>query len=135
MRRLKVGVVGAGIGASHIEAYQALPEMYEVTALCDIVAERAAAVCTRLDVPTKVGSLDALLEHDLDIVDICTPSGLHQPQALAALAAGFHVVVEKPVARSLAEVDAIAAAEAAGPGRVCPIFQYRFGDGVRSSST
>ena len=57
------------------------------------------------------GSSD-LLERDLDIIDICTPSGLHQAQAIAALEAGFHAVVEKPVAKSLAELDAIAAAEA-----------------------
>ena len=47
------------------------------------------------------------------------------------LEAGKHAVIEKPVAKSLAEVDAIAAAEAASAGRACPIFQYRFGHGLQ----
>jgi predicted dehydrogenase len=120
VKRLKVGVVGSGIGASHIEAYRALPEMYEVAALCDIDAGRGRAVAEKFAIPLLVGHLDRLLDSDLDIVDICTPSGLHQAQAIAVLAAGKHAVIEKPVAKSLAEVDAIAVAEAASAGRACP---------------
>ena len=131
MRRLRVGVVGAGIGASHIEAYHALPDMYEVVTLCDIDSVRGGAVARRFAIPATTDRLERVLELDLDIVDICTPSGLHQVQAIAALEAGFHVVVEKPVARSLAELDAVAAAETAAGKRVCPIFQYRFGHGVQ----
>ncbi|HET9068374.1 MAG TPA: Gfo/Idh/MocA family oxidoreductase [Amaricoccus sp.] len=131
MTRLRVGVVGSGIGASHIEAFQALPEMYEVAVLCDTDTARAGQVAERLGVPAVVGALDELLASDLDIIDLCTPSGLHQAQAVAVLAAGKHAVIEKPVAKSLAEVDAIAAAEAASAGRACPIFQYRFGHGLQ----
>ena len=103
MKRLRVGVVGAGIGASHIEAYQALPDLYEVAAICDIDQARAAAVADKFAVPAVVSHLDDLFARDLDIVDICTPSGLHQAQAIAALEAGFDTVVEKPVAKSLAD--------------------------------
>jgi predicted dehydrogenase len=131
MRRLRVGVVGSGIGASHIEAYRALPDMYEVSALCDIDAERGAAVAGKFAIPATVGRLEDLLARDLDVIDICTPSGLHQSQAIASLSAGFHTVVEKPVARSLAELVAVADAEAASGRRVCPIFQYRFGHGIQ----
>ncbi len=129
--RLRVGVVGAGIGASHVEAYRALPDLYEVAALCDIDAGRAGAVAERLGVAQVVSDFGRLLESDLDVIDICTPSGLHQEQAIAVLAAGKHAVVEKPVARSLFEMDAVAAAEAASAGRVAPIFQYRFGHGLQ----
>jgi len=129
--RLKVGVVGSGIGASHIEAYRALPEMYEVAALCDIDRARAGAVAEKFGVPVVADALGQLLDSDLDIIDICTPSGLHQAQTIAVLGAGKHAVIEKPVAKSLAEADAIAAAEAASVGRACPIFQYRFGHGLQ----
>jgi predicted dehydrogenase len=129
--RLRVGVVGSGIGASHIEAYLALPDQYEVAALCDIDAARGAAVAEKFAIPTTVDRLEDLLLRDLDIIDICTPSGLHQAQAIAALEAGLHTVVEKPVAKSLAELDAVVAAEAASGKRVCPIFQYRFGHGIQ----
>ena len=56
---------------------------------------------------------------------------MHVAQALAALAAGKHVICEKPIAGSLAEVDQLIAAEQAAPGRLMPIFQYRFGNGVQ----
>jgi predicted dehydrogenase len=131
MRRLRIGVVGSGIGASHIEAYQALPDMYEVAALCDIDPDRGDSVAEKFAIPAVDRRLDDLLARDLDVVDVCTPSGLHQTQAIAALAAGFHAVVEKPVAKSLAELDAVVAAEAASGRRLCPIFQYRFGHGVQ----
>lgn len=131
MRRLRVGVVGAGIGASHIEGYRALPDLYEVVSLCDLDTARAASVAAAQSVPATDDRIERLFERDLDIVDICTPSALHQPQAIAALDAGFHVVLEKPVGRSLAEVDALAAAEDASGRRVCPIFQYRFGHGFQ----
>jgi predicted dehydrogenase len=131
MKRLKVGVVGSGIGASHIEGYQALPDLYEVAVLCDIDAARGAAVAGKLGIPATVARLEDLLARDLDLIDICTPSGLHQAQAIAALQAGFHTVVEKPVAKSLAELDAVTAAESASGRRLCPIFQYRFGHGIQ----
>lgn len=131
MSRLRVGIVGSGIGASHIEAYQRLPDLYEVVTLCDIAPERRDEVATRFGLPHQDATFEALLARDLDIVDVCTPSNLHFEQALMALDAGRHVVIEKPVARSLREVDALIAAEAASAGRASPIFQCRFGNGLQ----
>ena len=129
---LKVAVVGAGIGASHIAAYRALGDRFSVEALCDIDTDRAERLAARLSVPRVISNFDDLLKADLglDIIDICTPSALHFEQARAALLAGFHVVVEKPFAASLREADALADAEAGSGKRVCPIFQYRFSDGI-----
>ncbi len=132
MSRLRVGVVGSGIGASHIEGYAALPELYEVAALCDLDPVRGPEVAGRFGIDATTTRYDELLRRDdLDVIDICTPSGMHQAQTIAALEAGFHVVVEKPVAKSLAEMDTVEAAEAASGRRVCPIFQYRFGHGIQ----
>ncbi|PWK54681.1 Gfo/Idh/MocA family protein [Silicimonas algicola] len=130
MRRLKVGIVGSGIGASHAMAYNALPDLYEIAALCDIDPARRAELAENERIPRQVDSLDALFDLDLDIVDICTPSGLHFAQTKAALEAGFDVVAEKPVAQSLAELDLLSEAERASGKRICPIFQYRFGHGL-----
>jgi predicted dehydrogenase len=127
---LKVGVVGAGIGASHIEAYKSLGARFSVEALCDIDAERAKKVAAEYGVPKVVGDLEDLLGLDLDIVDICTPSALHFAQARRALLAGFHVIVEKPFASSLAEADTLAELERKSGKRVAPIFQYRFSNGI-----
>lgn len=129
-RTLKVGVVGGGIGAKHIEAYAELPDLYAVEAFCDIDPAKAADVAGKHGVPRTVSDLDALLALDLDLVDICTPSNLHADQVKRALEAGRHVVVEKPFASSLAEADALAAAEAQSGRRVSPVFQYRFGNGL-----
>lgn len=132
MTKLRVGVVGSGIGASHIEGYVALPDLYQVAALCDLDPVRAPQVAGLFAIPATTDSYAELLKRDdLDVIDICTPSGLHQDQAIAALEAGFHVVVEKPVAKSLAEMDAVEKAEAASGRRACPIFQYRFGHGIQ----
>jgi len=130
-RRLKIGVVGAGIGASHIEGYQALPDMYDVVSLCDINDDRRAEVAGKYGIAAQDARFDDLLARDLDFVDICTPSGLHYDQALAAMHAGHNIVIEKPVGKSLAEVDDLIAVAAETGRLACPIFQYRFGHGVQ----
>lgn len=130
-RRLKVGVVGGGIGIAHIDAYRALPDLYDVVAFCDIDADKTDKIAAERAIPEKMTSFEALLNRDLDIVDITTPSNLHFAQAMRALEVGRHVVVEKPFASSLAEADALAAAEKKSGKRVSPIFQYRFSDGIR----
>lgn len=79
------------------------------------------------------GTLNELLAHpDVDIVCISTPSGAHLEPALAAIAAGKHVVIEKPIEITPARVDTILAAAAQAGVRVVPIFQARFGPGARA---
>jgi predicted dehydrogenase len=68
---------------------------------------------------------------EVEVVDVCTPSFLHYPHTLQALAAGKYVICEKPVAGSLQEVDQLIAAEAESGKRVMPIFQYRYGHGIQ----
>lgn len=129
-RRLKVGIAGCGIGAQHLKAYRQFRRLYAVEAICDIDGEKARAFAREHRISQVVTAFDALLGLDLDIIDICTPSALHFGQARDALRAGRHVVVEKPLASSLAEADLLARLERRSPGRLCPIFQYRFGDGI-----
>src|ERR1700686_1142294 len=131
-QRIRVGIVGAGIGANHIDAYRELPDHYTVEALCDLDGERAGRVAAERGVPVVLTAYEELLARDLDLIDICTPSNLHFTQAMQAHAAGRHVVVEKPVAGSLAEVDALAEAERKSVKRLSPVFQYRFANGLQS---
>ena len=131
MKKLRVGVVGSGIGADHIAAYRALPDMYEVAALCDVDPARGKALAERCGITHFVIELEALFKFELDLIDICTPSSLHFAQACAALKAGFDIVVEKPVARSLAEMDVLEKLAAETGRKICPIFQYRFGHGFQ----
>jgi predicted dehydrogenase len=130
--RLRVAVVGGGIGTQHIDALLSLPEQFELVAFCDIDPAKTEAVANRYDIRSATTSYDEILARDdIDIVDLCTPAGLHVAQTAAALEAGRHVICEKPLAASLAEVDRLAALAAATGRQVLPIFQYRFGNGYR----
>lgn len=74
---------------------------------------------------------ELLAAPEVDAVCVCTPSGLHTAQAVAAMEAGKHLVVEKPMSLSLADADRlIATAEKTGV-KVCVISQFRFSDAVQ----
>jgi predicted dehydrogenase len=127
-------VIGCGIGRGHIEGYKAHPDKFRVIALCDVDEGRLTAIGDEFAIARRTTSFDEILRiEDIDIVDICTPPALHVTQTLAALAVGKEVVCEKPLAGSLADIDRVTAVEAEAAGRVLPIFQYRFGDGVQKA--
>lgn len=131
-QRLRVGVIGLGVGRGHAETFARLNDRFELVAVCDVDADKAHALAATLGVPVVCRDFAALCAlPDLDVIDICTPSFLHFEQTLAALAAGKHVILEKPAAGSLREVDALMAVEAQTGRRVLPIFQYRFGAGLQ----
>lgn len=134
-RILNVAVIGGGIGRAHIkEGYAALPDRYRVLALCDIDPARLAQAADALGIERRVTSFaDILAMPDIDVVDICTPPSLHLEQCLAALASGKHVVCEKPLVGSLADADRIIAAQKSAAGRLMPIFQYRYGNGLQKA--
>jgi predicted dehydrogenase len=126
---IRVGIVGTGnIAHSHAKAYLRFPERCEVVALADIYPEEAKAFDERYGLGAAVrDSHSAILkEGGVDLVSICTPPFTHAPIALDCLRAGVHAIVEKPMAASLAECDALVDA-AASSGRVfSPIAQNRF---------
>jgi predicted dehydrogenase len=130
--QLRAGVVGTGIGLEHIAALQSLPDLFRIQAICDVDEARAEAVAAQYNVPHATTSLSELCRRDdIDVIHICTPSYLHLEQALQVLEAGKHVILEKPVAGSLRQVDELIRAETGSGKRVMPIFQYRFGHGAQ----
>jgi predicted dehydrogenase len=130
--RLRVAVVGAGIGKHHVYAYQGLPDHFEVVAVCDIDQDKARDLAETCNVPRAFFDLDELCRVDeLDVIDICTPSHLHYAHTLQVLEAGKNAICEKPAAGSLKEADELIAAEAKSDKRIMPIFQYRFGHGLQ----
>ena len=130
-RRYRVAIVGAGIGARHVEGFLANPEKFEIAVICDRDAERAATLAAKAGA-TVHGDYDAALlaRDDLDIIDICLPPVLHFDAVARALRAGRHVICEKPLVGSLAEVDALAALVRQCGRTLMPIFQARFGNGL-----
>lgn len=128
---LRVGVVGLGAGRDHLRAFAQLRDAFHVTVVCDLNAERSHAVAREYGVAHAATTLDEVLAHDLDLVDLCTPPHLHFGQLQAVLRAGLHAICEKPLVGSLAEVDALARLEAATGRTVTPVFQYRFGHALQ----
>jgi predicted dehydrogenase len=130
--KIKVAVVGLGIGQHHLRAYRSLPDQFEIAAICDIDLAKAQEVAPTFGVTAVTSDLAELCRmEDLEVIDICTPPHLHVPQVLQVLEAGKHAICEKPLASSLAAVDELIEAESRSGRRVMPIFQYRFGNGAQ----
>ena len=126
----RVAVVGLGIGQMHVWSWRRMKDRFAITAVADPDETRANDAAQRTGAAI-VTFEEAIGRDDVDIVDLCTPPSLHLEQIRAALSAGKHVVCEKPLVASLRDCDALADVEAASPGRLMPIFQYRFGNGLQ----
>ncbi len=130
--RIRVAVVGLGIGRMHVLAFKELRSRYQVMAVCDVDAERAAEVAGWLRGVRAVTDPEAIWRaEDVDVVAICTPPAQHRAQVEAALRAGKDVICEKPLVGSVREVDELAAVAAETGHTVMPVFQYRFGNGLQ----
>lgn len=134
MRTFDIAVVGTGVIAGiHAQDVARLGGRARLVAAVDVLPDRLAAFGERWSVPALFAELGAMLDAVRpDLVDLCTPPGMHRMQALDCLQRGLTVLCEKPPALSLAEMDAIAAGEAAGTGQFATVFQHRFGSGAES---
>ncbi len=116
MSTLGVAVIGAGYwGPNLARNFQYSPH-WRLEAICDLDLDRAAALADRLGGPRVTASLEEILADPLiDAIAIATPARTHYPITMAALEAGKHVVVEKPLADSTVKAHAMVdAADAAG---------------------
>lgn len=132
----RVAILGAGIGEQHLNAYLALPGRFTVKVICDADRARAQALAVHAPGCRISGDAEATIaDPECDVIDICLPPRLHGPVALAALAAGKHVICEKPLAASVVEADRMAAAAAAADRILMPVFQYRYGHAIQTMKT
>jgi predicted dehydrogenase len=134
--QLRVGMVGyAFMGAAHSQAWRTvnhafdLPLSARMTAVAGRSADGVAAAAAKLGWEGHTTDWRSLIDRDdIDLIDICTPGDTHHEIALAALAAGKHVLCEKPLANSVAEAREMAAAaaqaQAQGVRAMCG-FNYR----------
>ncbi len=130
--KLNAAVVGCGIGKSHMQSFQKVPAHFHLAAICDADAAKVQAVAEELKIPRAYTSLDALCaDPDIDVIDLATPPHLHLAQVQQVLAAGKHVICEKPLVPSLKDVDFLAGVEKQSGKRILPIFQYRYGHGLQ----
>ncbi|MGP4031117.1 Gfo/Idh/MocA family protein [Pseudarthrobacter sp. 1C304] len=132
---LKVALIGHGfMGAAHSQGWRVAPRFYdlparpEMTLLVGRNANGVAASASKWGWEQTATDWRAAVERDdIDVVDIVTPGGSHAEIAIAALEAGKHVLCEKPLANTLEEAEAMAAAaDRAGKGVFSMVgFTYR----------
>ncbi|WP_094548909.1 Gfo/Idh/MocA family protein [Petroclostridium xylanilyticum] len=105
LNSIRFALIGCGrISRNHFEAIRNNPEA-QLVAVCDEIEERAqkAGIENRVDFYT---SYEKMLERkDIDVVSVCTPSGLHPIHGIMAAQKGYHVVCEKPMATTLEAAD------------------------------
>ncbi|HKG24794.1 MAG TPA: Gfo/Idh/MocA family oxidoreductase [Thermomicrobiales bacterium] len=115
MEQVRVGVVGCGIGAWHVEGYAEEPRA-KVVALAGLDTDRCLRLAKEHDIPHVVGDYQELLDKvEVDAISIAVPNHLHVPVGLAAVRAGKHVLIEKPLSRNAVEgEELVKAAKEAG---------------------
>ncbi|HEX4443326.1 MAG TPA: Gfo/Idh/MocA family oxidoreductase [Galbitalea sp.] len=131
---LRVAQIGAGfMGRAHSQAWAtagrffALPLAPQLSVLVGTDAARTADTAERFGWSgSSTDWRSVIARDDIDVVDICSPGSTHVDIAIAALAAGKHVLCEKPLANSVVEAERMVAAAAAAPGLAAMCgFSYR----------
>jgi UDP-N-acetylglucosamine 3-dehydrogenase len=115
MKKLRVAVIGTGFwGKNHARVYKETPST-ELVGICDVNAERAKSIADQFGVKAYTSSARMLKNEDIEAVSICTWSTVLAKEALKALNAGKHVLVEKPMATNVKQAERLVeAAEKSG---------------------
>ena len=133
-RPVRIGIIGTGgiSRSAHLPAYSDL-DTAEIAAICDVSSENLQVAGEKFNVAPEnrySDYRDLLARDDIDAIDICTPNQVRLEPLLAACEAGKHVLVQKPMARSIEEANQmIAAAKTAGV-KMGVIYMGRFSPGA-----
>ena len=128
---LGFGIIGCGVvGPWHADAIRKTAGA-KLVAVADALEERAKALGTKYVVPWYSDYHELLRRADVDVVNICVPSGMHTEVVIAAAEAGKHILCEKPIDITLEKADAMIKAAGAAGVRLGIIFQSRFKSGSR----
>jgi UDP-N-acetyl-2-amino-2-deoxyglucuronate dehydrogenase len=131
MKRVRTAIVGCGkVGQIHAQALASLAES-DFVAVCDVDFKRAATFATRYGVRPYDDVLCMLKESDVEALLIGTPHPLHAQPAILAAQASVHVLVEKPLAASLQDCEAILAAARRNAIKLGVISQRRWYEPVQ----
>jgi predicted dehydrogenase/nucleoside-diphosphate-sugar epimerase len=122
----RVGLVGAGhISEFHARAIERVPNA-RIVGIADVVNSRARALADRFNISRVFPTVEVMMSEGVDVIHILTPPDTHASLAVAALEKGCHVLVEKPLAMNVEEVDLISAAAAAAQKSVCVNHSMRY---------
>jgi myo-inositol 2-dehydrogenase/D-chiro-inositol 1-dehydrogenase len=118
---MRAGIIGGGwIARRHVPAIDAA-EGVDLVAACDTAVERAEAIAAPRGARAYARWEEMLDREQLDLLWVCTPPLHHRGPVAAALAAGVHVYLEKPIARTIDDAEAIVTAAQAATGAVCAV--------------
>lgn len=117
-------VVGLGMGKHHCKAIHSAPNA-RLVAVCDVDEERLRPTVEQYDCAGYTKLADLLANDEVDVVNIATPSGSHTEVGLQVVAAGKHMIVEKPADITTARIDELIAAVDAAGIKAAGIFQSR----------
>lgn len=125
---LKIAIVGCGkIADGHIEEIQKMPDRARVVAVCDLELLMAEQIAVRYGIPAHYDAFDRMLEVERpDVVHITTPPQSHLPLARAAVAAGCHVYVEKPIATTHEDAQQLVGLVTAAGKKMTVGWEYLF---------
>lgn len=133
--KLRFGLVGCGvIGPLHAQALASLADA-ELCAVTDLVAARAERLAADYGVRAYTDLAEMLVREHLDVVTICTPSGLHGEHACQAMRAGCHVIVEKPMEIRREAIDQMLRVQAKQRVKLAVISQHRFDPALQQVRT
>lgn len=115
-RKIRIAVVGCGrISKNHFGSIEQLTKEYELVAVCDNNPEVLLDHTSKYQVPGYASIDELLINEDLDLVTLCTPSGIHASQTIKAAKAKVHVITEKPMATKWEDgLDMVRACDEAG---------------------
>ena len=127
MRRVKFGLIGAGLwGEAHAYVYSSHHQS-ELVAVCDLREERAKEIAKKYGASHVYTDYNQMLhEADIEAVGVVTPDFAHRAPVVAALEAGKHVLVEKPLATSIEDADAMVRASQKTGARLMVDFHNRW---------
>ncbi|HEY7419633.1 MAG TPA: Gfo/Idh/MocA family oxidoreductase [Ktedonobacteraceae bacterium] len=124
--KLRFGIIGCGvIGPTHAEAISYLPEATLVS-VADIRPVQTQKFVQKYHVKAYTNFQEMLASEQLDVVDICTPSGMHGEHACLAMKAGCHVIVEKPMEITRERLDEMLHVQQETGRKLAVISQHRF---------
>lgn len=135
MEKIRTLIVGAGRGRAHLRSLRALPERYAVAGVVDLDAARLRQLCAEEGLAPELayGSLDAALDAAAcDAVVVATWARTHEELVEQALAAGAHVLVEKPFTLTAASARRLLALAAQRARKIAVVQQWRYLPGQRT---
>ncbi|CDQ18945.1 Gfo/Idh/MocA family protein [Halobacillus karajensis] len=131
---IKFAIVGCGrIAKKHAEAIKNAQDA-ELFALCDTDDERLSTMASENNVKHTYNNLSEMVTNsEIDVINICTPNAIHAENAIEAIEAGKHVMVEKPIATSVEDAEKIIDAAKRNGVKATAVHQNRFNEAIQKT--